>query len=217
MNNTNFWENKKMKVDITILNSCPDIMNKEQMRKACHISKRTALYLLQYNLIPNMTTGKKTRCYKIKKTDIIAFLLDREVNPDKYIAPENWYKYGNDAVKPYKIRILPDAIPDDTYLRTFYEQKLMSFPDVFDVHRAVEFTGYNVRTVHQWIRTQKLKALNMNYKYMIPKCYFLDWLCSPEYNSTNRKSKAHVNMLWEVSESLKKLSVHSKNTRAKKK
>ena len=135
-------------------------------------------------------------------------MLDREINPDKYIAPENWYKYGNDAKKPYKIRILPDAIPDNTYLRTFYEQKLMSFPDVFDVHRAVEFTGYNVRTVHQWIRTQKLKALNMNYKYMIPKCYFLDWLCSPEYNSTNRKSKAHVNMLWEVSESLKKLSVH---------
>lgn len=59
MNNTNFWGNKNMKVDITILNSCPDIMNKEQMRKACHISKRTALYLLQYNLIPNMTTGKK--------------------------------------------------------------------------------------------------------------------------------------------------------------
>ena len=90
-----------MKVDITILNSCPEIMNKEQMRKACHISKRTALYLLQFKLIPNETTGKKTRCYKIKKSDVIAFLLDREINPDKYIAPENWYRYGNEVVKPY--------------------------------------------------------------------------------------------------------------------
>ena len=39
-----------MKVDLAALNAFPDIMNKEQMRIACHISKRTALFLLQYNL-----------------------------------------------------------------------------------------------------------------------------------------------------------------------
>ena len=44
------------------------------------------------------------------RRDIISFLFDREVNPDKYIAPENWYKYGNQEVKPFKIRILPDFI-----------------------------------------------------------------------------------------------------------
>lgn len=52
-----------MKIDYEEINKYPDVMNKEQMRIVCHISKRTALYLLQFGLIPNETTGKKTRCY----------------------------------------------------------------------------------------------------------------------------------------------------------
>ena len=93
-----------MKYDAKEFKRYPEIMSKEQMRIACHISKRTALYLLQFNLIPHTFTGKKTRCYAIKKSDVIAFMNDREVNPEKYIAPKNWYKYGGEIVRPYKIR-----------------------------------------------------------------------------------------------------------------
>ena len=75
-------------------------MNKEQLRKVCHISKRTAHYLLQFNLIPHVCTGKKTRCYAIKKRDVINFMINREVNPSRYIVPTSWYKYGNEDVKP---------------------------------------------------------------------------------------------------------------------
>ena len=64
-----------------------EIMNKEQLRKVCHISKYTALFILQSNLIPNTSSGKKTRCYAIKKSDIIHFINDREINPERYIAP----------------------------------------------------------------------------------------------------------------------------------
>ena len=73
-----------MKYDAKEFEKCPEVMDKEQMRIACHISKRTALYLLQFNLIPRTCTGKKTRCYSIKKSDVIAFMNDREVNPEKY-------------------------------------------------------------------------------------------------------------------------------------
>ena len=52
-----------MKYDAKEFKKYPEIMNKEQMRIACHISKQTALYLLQFNLIPHTCTGKKTRCY----------------------------------------------------------------------------------------------------------------------------------------------------------
>ena len=60
-----------MTYDAKELAQYPEIMNKEQMRKVCHISKRTARYLLQFNLIPHVCTGKKTRCYAIKKRDVI--------------------------------------------------------------------------------------------------------------------------------------------------
>ena len=35
---------------------------------------------------------KKTRCYAIKKRDVIAFMSDCEVNLEKCIAPKSWYK-----------------------------------------------------------------------------------------------------------------------------
>lgn len=186
-----------MKIDYDELKKYPDIMNKEQMRIVCHISKRTALYLIQFGLIPNETTGKKTRCYRIKKSDIIAFMKDREVNPDKYIAPENWYRYGNMDVKAFKIRLLPD-LPDRSYLRKYYEQHLSSYMDIMDVSDAVEFSGYNRRTVAGWIREGKLKGMPYNNKFIIPKCYLIDWLCSDEYNSTIRKSEKHTNTLWDI-------------------
>lgn len=68
----------------------PDVMSKEDLRCLCHISKATALYLLQTGLIPSENTGKKTRCYKIKKTDVQYYLKNREINPDLYAFPEGW-------------------------------------------------------------------------------------------------------------------------------
>lgn len=173
-------------------------MNKEQMRIACHISKQTALYLLQFNLIPHTCTGKKTRCYAIKKRDVIDFMINREINPSRYIVPTSWYKYGNEDVKPYKIRIQPPLPNDPQKTRRYYESKLAAYLDVIDVAAAVDFTGYNRRTVCQWIRVGKLKALSLLQKYMIPKCYLIDWLCSDDYNNTNRKSRRHIDMLWEA-------------------
>ena len=109
---------------------------------------------------------KKTRCYAIKKSDVIAFMNDREVNPKKYIAPKNGYKYGSKMVRPHKIRIHPPCAKDEKKLRRYYESKL--------------------------------KALALLQKYMIPKCYLIDWLCSDDYNNTNRKSRRHIDMLWEA-------------------
>ena len=89
-----------MKYDAKEFKKYPEIMNKEQMWIACHISKQTALYLLQFTLLPHTCTGKKTRCYAIKKRDVIDFMINREVNPSRYIVPTGWYKYGNEDVKP---------------------------------------------------------------------------------------------------------------------
>ena len=154
-----------MKYDAKEFEQYPEIMNKEQMRIACHISKRTALYLLRFDLIPRTCTGKKTRCYSIKKSDVIAFMNDREVNPEKYIAPENWYKYGSVDVKAYKIRIQPQLSNDAKKTRRYYESKLSPQPDVMSVSEVVSLTGYNRRTVSQWIRLGKLRSLVLLQKY----------------------------------------------------
>ena len=48
-----------------LLNQYPETVQKEQFRIICHISKRTARYLLQSGLVPCVQSGKKTRNYTI--------------------------------------------------------------------------------------------------------------------------------------------------------
>ena len=75
MNNTN-WDN------------VPDYITKEQLCKLCHISKRTALFLLRGGRIPcTLDMTKKTHSYKIKKEDAMEYLAQREQFPERYKAP----------------------------------------------------------------------------------------------------------------------------------
>ena len=69
----------------------PDILTKEQVRLICHCSKRTALYYLKSGKLPCVYSGKKTRCYKIRKEDLMAFIEDREKSPEFYAVPDGWY------------------------------------------------------------------------------------------------------------------------------
>lgn len=66
----------------------PDTMTKEQFYKAAHISKATALFLLQSGLVACKDSGKQTRRYTIKTNDVIAYLQDRILYPQKYAAPD---------------------------------------------------------------------------------------------------------------------------------
>ena len=70
----------------------PEIITKEQFYKIAHISKATALYLLTSGKVPCVDSGKKTRKYKIRLDDVIAYLVDRDLHPEKYHASDAWYK-----------------------------------------------------------------------------------------------------------------------------
>ena len=62
----------------------PEKIGLEQMRVICHISKKTARYLLKSGLVPCIDTGKKTRQYIINTKDVIAYLKKRQSNPQRY-------------------------------------------------------------------------------------------------------------------------------------
>ena len=64
--------------------SVPEVMNKEQFFRICHISKSTALYLLKSGKVPCEWSGKKTRCYKIRKEDVKAYLEERAIFPETH-------------------------------------------------------------------------------------------------------------------------------------
>ena len=65
-------------------NEVPDVITKEQFYRICHISKSTALYLLKSGAVPCEYSGKKTRCYKIKKDDVKKYLESKGLFPEYY-------------------------------------------------------------------------------------------------------------------------------------
>lgn len=79
-----------------LLNQYPETVQKEQFRIICHISKRTARYLLQSGLVPCVQSGKKTRNYTIKMKDIVRYLERREIHPEKYKLPPGSYMEAPD-------------------------------------------------------------------------------------------------------------------------
>lgn len=186
-----------MKYNPNELKNLPEIITKEQLRKVCHISKRTALFLLKSGLIPNENNGKKTRCYRIKKADVIKYLKERENDPCKFQAPENWYKDGY-GFKPHTIRLTPSEKATKHAMTAYYKQQLQEYSDVMAVANICDFTGYNRRAVGNWCIKRRLKYISSSPRYLVPKPFLIDYLTSDWYNNTIRKSPKHVAALWSM-------------------
>lgn len=190
-----------MKLDKKKLEKCPDVLSKEQLVIVGHMSKRTATYLLDSKILPSIYTGKKTRCYQIKKKDIIEFFEDLAANPLKYSAPPKWYSEKvKIKAKPYKLRIQPNAKFNKSDLRHYYIRKLKDYNELLYTTDVSRFTGYNLKTVTSWIRTGKLEVLHAQGRNIIPKELLLRWITSDRYNAIERKSQPHLRALWDISE-----------------
>ena len=120
----------------------------------CHISKRTARYLLQAGLVPCVQSGKKTRNYTIKVKDIVRYLNQREIYPEKYKLPPGSYK-STYAIKP----TLPESVTESE-LREYYTDRFKDIPDdIVTTKQAARMAGVTASTITKWVRSKKLKAL----------------------------------------------------------
>jgi hypothetical protein len=69
---------------------------------------------------------------------------------------------------------------------------------VIDVGIVCEITGYNRHTVCRWIENGRLKYLMRTNKFYIPKASLIDYICSEQYEASHRKSRQHIDALWEI-------------------
>lgn len=186
-----------MRLDLFELNQLPEVLNKEQLRKVGHMSKRTALFLLQSGLLPSKNTGKKTRCYQIMKKDVISFFEDYAKNPEKYMAPTNWYSEKK-MITTGLIRLKPPKKISHEKLENYYSEQLADHIELFSVPEVMEFTGYSKSTIVSWITTGKLEALQLPTRFVVPKICLIRWLTSDEYNEIEKMSKKHLSTLWRL-------------------
>ena len=170
--------------------SVPDVMNKDQFYRLCHISKSTALHLLKSGKVPCERTGKKTRCYKIKKEDVRAYLEERAVYPELYSAPRGWYG-GHYVAK------LSKELPEDVLrqMHDYYAKLLSKYKDVVTVQEVVALTGYAKTTVNNWCNRGQLKSFRKGQLFYIPKIFLIDFFCSLTFRSITRKSLWHIQTL----------------------
>ena len=155
--------------------------------------------LLDVCKVPCEWSGKKTRCYKIRKEDVKAYLDERAIFPELYSAPKGWYG-------THYVARLSKELPEDTLrqMHGYYEKLLRKYPDVVTVKDVVTLTGYTLTTVHNWCSRGSLKAFQKGLKFCIPKIFLVDFFCSLTFRSITRKSLWHIQTLNEFSRKMKK-------------
>ena len=136
---------ESMKYYESIRRKYPEAVSKDQFYQIAHISKATALHLLQNGLVPCKDTGKKTRRYTIRTDDIIFYLIDRELHPEVYRAPDRWYQersgHYNSRVT-YRNELTRLSEEERASFRKYMEDEFRQYGDLLTIVEVAEAIGY---------------------------------------------------------------------------
>lgn len=173
----------------------PETISKDQFYRIAHISKATALHLLQNGLVPCKDSGKKTRRYTIRTDDVITYLIDREIQPEKYGAPDHWYRDRSGYRKSrntfrYELSNLSET--EKRLFEEYTQTELASYGDLLSVEETMEITGYSSTAIYRWCNAKKLKAFNISGRFLIPKISLVDFLVSQYSFDITRKTRKHT-------------------------
>lgn len=161
-----------------MLQGYPSYISKEQLCKICHISKRTALRLLEDGSIPCKSNGKQTRKFQIALADVEAFLLKIQarikINPRE---ARNVYRPMSAEMKS----LLPHVITD--WLEPYH--------DVLSVDEVVQITGYGSSSVVKWCKKEDLQHYCIGRKFFVPKTWLQEFMLSERFWGIHVKSHIH--------------------------
>ena len=173
----------------------PETISKEQFYRIAHISKATALHLLQSGLVPCRDSGKKTRRYTIRTDDVIYYMIDRELHPEVYRAPDLWYqgRSGHYTSRiTYRNELTRLSDDERAAFRKYVEHEFHEYGDLLTVVEVAEAIGYCDTSLHRWCNAKKLKAFNISGRFLIPKISLVDFLVSQYSFDITRKTWKHT-------------------------
>ena len=130
-----------------LLAEYPEKICQDQFYRICRISKRKATWLLANGYIPCEDTGKKTRRFKIRITDVIEYLTRLEDSPESLLTPPGIFSSGIKYRPKHKI---VEPIDSDKFMKML-KKKWSSFPDALTVADVMKLTGYCQTTISEWI------------------------------------------------------------------
>lgn len=185
----------------------PETISKEQFYRIAHISKATALHLLQNGLVPCKDSGKKTRRYTIRTDDVITYLIDREIHPEKYSAPDHWYQKRashQNSQNTFRFELNQLSDNEKQLFEEYTQRELISYGDLLSVQETMEITGYSSSTIYRWCNTKNLVGFKISGKFVIPKIALAEFLVSSYSCGIQRKSWRHLLFVTTFLKELKK-------------
>ena len=170
-----------------ILDTYPETINKEQLYKLCHVSKKTAQHYLVNGIIPCVSTGKKTRQYTIRTADVVRFLEARDRDPVACLAPIGWYRQNATVYQP---RVHSPSM--QRTLKSALMRILQDYPDVLTSDQVAQVTGYHHETIVRWCGKKKLEFFCIKRSYLIPKVSLMEYLTENRCYAINDTAKEHI-------------------------
>jgi len=172
----------------------PEYISLDQLYRICGIAKRSALYLIQHEVIPAIDTGKKTWRYKIALEDVIAYLHRREQMGS--MIPRGAASSRNKQPKKPR-RTFASFIQqgEESAIADYFSFIYADYPDVLTTIDLVEMTGFSKRTILQLLKARQIKSLWADGKYIIPKPYLLDYVQTRRFIEARSVSESFIKIL----------------------
>ncbi len=160
----------------------------EQFRAVAHISKRKAKWLLENRVIPCEDSGKQTRRFQIRRSDVVDFLQRQDTGELDDVIPVG--AFSNNTLHNIS---LPNTEPEEFF--SFLMEEWADKPDMLTTKQAAELTGYNDTTINNWVVDGKIRAVNYYGKNLISKGSLAEYLASYYGQRIARPSQKHRDII----------------------
>lgn len=122
----------------------------DEARRMLHISKRKCAVLLRDGILPCTSTGKKTRQYKIRRSDVEALMNTQD------------HKKPSETPKDYREQL---------------EDLWCDAPDVLTPYDVQKLTGYSQSYVSSWMVTGKLRTVTVHGSPITAREWLIEFMC----------------------------------------
>ena len=164
----------------------------EKLYKILHYSKRKTKYLLDNGVIPCENSGKKTRCYSIKMSDVAVYLENIRRDPKQYFFPAGIFSSNCKHVPVYTIDL---SSGEHQRLYGIITRALSKAPDALTVEDAASATGYSTTFMIKAIQRGDLYVEKLPRGYIVPKEKLIRFLAGKSGMAVKYKSAFHKKML----------------------
>lgn len=179
----------------------PEYISLDQLHRICHIAKRSARYLVENGIIPATDTGRTTWRWKIAIDDVIAYLQQRDKSgsmiPTGAVNSKKPKSYSTGSQSSFTQFVVPGQ---EKMVVEYFAFLCSEYSDVLSVHDIVNITGLHKNSLQKLLNAGYIKSISSNPRYIIPKRYFLEFVCTKRFLELRTNSKRFHKLLEDFEE-----------------